>query len=117
MNSLNSDLKITAHTLGNPPYQTNRIGNGLDIWVWTRLTSITKVGVFTVLFFIAMARSGAVRSHGRRNNIMSRSENLRAGVCCPNVETELTATEKRRLTATDQSQLCVDISVLTTAYN
>ena len=41
-------------------------------------------------------------------------KNLRAGVCRPCVETKLTATKK---SATDQSQLYVDISVLTTAYN
>ena len=35
-------------------------------------------------------------------------------VCYPCIETELTATEK---SATDQSQLYVDISVITTAYN
>ena len=39
---------------------------------------------------------------------------LRAGVCRPCVKTELTATKK---SATDQSQLYVDISVLMTAYN
>ena len=39
---------------------------------------------------------------------------VRACVCRPCVKTKLTATKK---SVTDQSQLYVDISVLTTAYN
>ena len=47
-------------------------------------------------------------------NVPSAARSFRPGVCRPCVETKLTATKK---SATDLSQLYVDGSVLTTAYN